>query len=95
LFELLDSDEDSDATRTALREIDAVAPEALPVLLEALKGEGRRQRYYAVFFLGKLGPEAKEALPVLEEALQSESGRFRDSLQRAIDAIKGKPADDE
>ena len=81
---------DSDAARSAIREIDSVGPEAIPVLLEALSSEERRPRYYAVFFLSKLGPEGEEALPALRAALDDESDRFRESVERAIASIEGR-----
>jgi HEAT repeat protein len=65
------------------------------VLIEALDSEDRRRRYYAVFFLGKLGPVAAEALPALRQALESESQRFREVVQRTIDSIEGKTDDAE
>jgi HEAT repeat protein len=89
LFKLLDSEQDRDAVRTSLREIDAVEVSALPVLMAALKSEDRTARFYAVFFLKKLGPDAKEALPRLRELSGDESSRLREAVQSAIDAIEG------
>jgi HEAT repeat protein len=89
LMELLTSDEDRDAVRAALKEIDAVEIAALPTLIKALDEEDRFARFYAVFFLKKLGPEAKEALPRLRELSGDESSRLREAVQSAIDAIEG------
>jgi HEAT repeat protein len=88
-MELLSSDQDRDAVRQALKEIDAVEPAALPTLLKALDEDDRFARYYAVFFLKKLGPDAKEALPRLRELTGDESSRLREAVQSAIEAIEG------
>jgi hypothetical protein len=90
LFALLSSEEDRDAARGALREIDAVGPEALPALIKALEVDDGRVRYYAVFYLGKLGPAAKEALPALRRLTDDDSDRFRGFLDRTIKSIDGE-----
>ena len=69
------------------RKIDSVGPDAIPALIKALETEGRG-RFYAVFFLQKLGPQAKEALPALKKLRGGDSGRFRGFLDRAIRAIE-------
>jgi HEAT repeat protein len=95
LFKLLYSETDRDAARGALQAIDAVGPEALPTLLEALQVEDSRLRFFAVFYLAKLGPEAKDALPILKTMQDSENRRLRRTLERTIAAIEGReqPAD--
>ena len=89
LFDLLRSDLDRESARAALREIDTAGPEALPALIRAIEMEDPRMRYYAVFFLQKLGPDAKEALPALRPLLHGENSRLRSIVQRTIEAIEG------
>ena len=88
LFKMLESETDRDWARQALRDIDDAEPAALPILIAALKGEERSARYYAVFFLKKLGPAAKDALPDLRKLAEDDSRRFRDSVQAAIASIE-------
>ena len=90
LFELLHNEVDRDAARDALRQIDTVGPEAIPVLIKSLESEESRVRFYAVFFLGKLGPEAKEALPALQKLKREDSSRLRRSLEETIKKIEGE-----
>ena len=92
LFGMLASDQDRDYARAALKEIDAADADAVPVLLEGLKNEDRTLKYYAAFFLKKVGPEGKEALPTLKEMADKESGRFGDAIREAITAIESPPA---
>ena len=94
LFKLLDSDDDKDAARNALREIDAADERAVPVLINGLRDGDRRKKYYAVFLLQKAGPAAADALPALRQARKdSDSRRFDGMLDRAIrDIEKSLPA---
>ena len=86
---MLDSEEDQDAARGALRAIDDAGPEAIPVLLEGVKSDDRRRRYYAISLLRKIGPPAKEALPALKEILKkNDDRRMRDFVKRAIEGIE-------
>ena len=64
LFKMLDSEQDQDAARGALRSMDDAGPEAVDVLIEGLESDDRRRRYYAMFLLGKIGPAAKDAVPL-------------------------------
>ena len=79
-----ESETDRDWARQALRDIDDAEPDALPILIAALKGEERSARYYAVFFLKKLGPAAKAVLPDLKKLAEDDSRRFRDSVQAGL-----------
>ena len=88
LFDLLRSEEDSESARNALRRIDNVEPDIVPFLIAALDTDDRRTRFYAVYYLGKIGPAAKDALPALRSLSEGDSGRFRGALQRAIEAIE-------
>ena len=89
LFRMLSSEDDEDAARGALRSIDDADADAVPVLIEGLESEDRRRRFYATFLLGKVGPDAKEALPILRRLRdETESTRYRDSIQKTIDAIE-------
>ena len=91
LFLMLQSEIDEDAARGALRSIDDAGPEALDVLLPGLDSDDRRIRFYAMFLIGKIGPQAKPAIPKLESMLtETESGRFRETIQQAIDRIKSE-----
>jgi hypothetical protein len=91
---LLRSDDDRDAAREAIRQIDTVGTDAIPVLLEALKAGDRRTGFFAVYLLGKLGPDAKEALPELKELREQRSPRFRQFIDSTIRKIEGNEADD-
>jgi HEAT repeat protein len=96
LFTMLSNDVDSDVARGAIRAIDAADASAVPVLIQGLASDDRRQRYYATFLLGKVGPEAKEALPILIRLRdETESSRFKESFQKAIDAIDPQPSEPE
>jgi len=96
LFRMLDSEDDRDAARGALRAIDDADVDAVPVLLEGLESEDRRRRYYAVSLLRKIGPPAKDALPALKKILEeSDSGRMTDFLKTAIESIEGDSEDAE
>jgi HEAT repeat protein len=95
LFELIDSEEDERTATATIRDIDSAPVSALPLLLEGMKSENFRKRFYAVFLIGKIGPDAKSALPVLEEALKEvesseRSGTSRRYLMQAIDSIRGE-----
>ncbi|HUG89424.1 MAG TPA: HEAT repeat domain-containing protein, partial [Planctomycetaceae bacterium] len=93
LFEMLAVETDRDAARAALREIDDVEPAALPTLIAALDSEDRSARFYALFFLGKLGPGAREALPALKRLRdEGDSERSRRFLDEAIQKIEGQAA---
>ena len=89
LLQMLRSDDDAEAARQALREIDAAPEEAVPVLVEILQDEkaSRQSRFYAMFLIRKAGPAAKQALPVLRKMLEEAEGRQREGLQRTIDEI--------
>ena len=89
LLNLLDSNVDRDAVRDALRQIETVDKSLLPLMLGALKSEDSSKRYYAIFFLGKLGPDAKEALPELNRLLKEREFRGRGILERTIQSIEG------
>ena len=65
-----------------------------PALIEALQSDNRRARFYAAFFLKKLGPDGRPALPILREQLDEADGRSRQSIQEAIDSIEGGAADE-
>lgn len=93
LFGMLDDDQDRDYARAALKLIDAADADAVPVLLEGLNSEDRMMKYYAAFFLKKVGPAGKEALPTLKEMAQKEDGRFGDALRDAITAIESPPSE--
>lgn len=91
LFVMLESEEDEEAARSALRSIDDAGPEALEVLLKGLDSKDPRVRFYAMFLIGKIGPPAKEAVPKLEKMLDdSESSRFRETIQQAITRIQSE-----
>ncbi len=96
LFVMLKDDVDTDFAKGAIQDIDTAGPDALPVLMTGLESEHRRSRYYAMFLIGKIGPDAAEALPLLEKLLkETESKRSRDMIRKAIDAIEGKEKGDE
>jgi HEAT repeat protein len=92
LLEMLRADDDSDAARQALREINTAGDEAVPILLEIVQDEkaGQRSRYYSMYLLRQMGPRARAALPVLQELHDKSDGRRREYLQRAIREIKGE-----
>ena len=95
LFALLSSEDDKDAARSALREIDTADIRAVPILIEGLKSDDRRKKYYSVFLLQKVGPEGAAALPHLRKAkAESDSNRFTGMISRAIDAIDVESPDD-
>lgn len=91
LFGLLSNEVDREAARSAIRQIDDVGPEAVEALVQALEAEDRTVRFFAVYYLGKLGPSAAEALPALRKLDGEDSQRFRKSIQDAIRAIEGRP----
>ncbi|MAI35596.1 MAG: hypothetical protein CMM07_28495 [Rhodopirellula sp.] len=91
LFQMLASQDDTDAARGALRGIDSAGPEAVPILIEGLKSTDRRRQFYAIFLLGKVGAEASTALPVLKQLRDdSESVRAKDAFTRAIKQIEAE-----
>jgi HEAT repeat protein len=91
LLAMLRADDDSDAARRALGEINTAGEEAVPLLMEIIQdaSAGRRARYYSLFILRKMGARAKSALPVLEKLEKERDGRQREYIQRAIQEIKG------
>lgn len=89
LFLMLQSDEDEDAARSALKAIDDAGPDSLEVLLKGLDSDDRGIRLYAMFLIGKIGSEASAALPKLRAMLEdSDSSRFRETIQQAINRIE-------
>ena len=92
LLEMLRKDDDSDAARQAIREINTAGDEAVPLLLEIIQDEsaGSRARYYALYLLRKMGTRAKAALPILRELMEQADGRYRDYYDRAIREISGE-----
>ena len=90
LITMLRKDDDSDAARQALREINTAGDEAVPLFLEILQDEdaGRRTRYYAVYLLRKMGSRAKSALPKLRELAKNTDGKYREYYERAIREIQ-------
>jgi HEAT repeat protein len=87
---MIRSPQDSDDVAATLRRIDAAPAEAVPMLVEILQNRDadRRQRYYALYLLRKVGPAAKSSLPLLRELRDEAEGRIRESLDRAIEAIE-------
>ena len=75
------------------------------MLIEKIESDDRREAFYAVSLLGKIGPPAADSLPKLEaklEKLNTEMGRGKSSddkgrsefrrkfLAEAIASIKGE-----
>ena len=90
LLKMLRNDDESDAARQAIREINTAGDEALPLLMDILKDDstGRRSRYYALYLLRKMGSRAKETLPELRKLREEASGRYREYYDRAIREIE-------
>ncbi|MGB0597490.1 MAG: HEAT repeat domain-containing protein [Rubripirellula sp.] len=89
LLRMSQNDEDRDAARGALRSIDDAGPEAVPLLLEALKSEDRGRRFYSAYLLGKVGADARDALPTLAQLRDaSDSDRFKEMVDRTIKSIE-------
>ncbi|MFK7736172.1 MAG: HEAT repeat domain-containing protein [Pirellulaceae bacterium] len=98
LFELIDSEEDERIATSTIRDIDSAPVTALPQLTEGMKSENFRKRLYAIFLVGKIGPDARSVLPMLEEALEEvesreRSGTTRRYLMQAIDLVKGEDSE--
>lgn len=91
LLSMLRSDDDSDAARRALREINTAGDDAVPLLLEIVQDDsaGRRARYYSLYLLRKMGPRAASALPILRKLHEAADGRYREYYERAITEIEG------
>ncbi|GIW99165.1 MAG: hypothetical protein KatS3mg111_2498 [Pirellulaceae bacterium] len=96
LFTMLASEEDSDFASGALREIDAAPPEAIDLFMQHLDSDDRRTAFFAIFLLGKIGPDAKRVLPELQKRLaaaeqDSSSSAIRTRfIRQAIEAIRGE-----
>lgn len=105
LFGMLKSDLDKGYADSSLKEINAAPVEAVPLLMEKIDSEDRKEAFYAVSLLGKIGPPAAESLPKLEAKLtklmeemgkskrkeEKGGGEFRRKfLAEAIAAIKGE-----
>ena len=90
LLHLLQQDDDVDAVRQAIREINTAGDEAVPMLLEIIQDESaaQRARYYAIYLLRKMGARARAALPTLRDRLENADGRWREYLERAIREIE-------
>lgn len=89
LFLMLNSEEDEAAARDALKAIDEVGLNALDVLMGGLDSDDRGIRFYAMYLIGKIGPDAEIAAPKLEAMLKnSDSGRFRETIQQALERIQ-------
>ena len=87
LFELLSSPDDQEAARDALRDINSVGVEAVPLLAAALDDPERR--FFAVYLLGRAGKAAQPAVPKLRELRDAEENeRFRRLLASTIDRIE-------
>ncbi len=101
LFGMLKNRVDQGFADSALKEINAAPVEAVPMLIEKIDSGERREAFYAVSLLGKIGPPAAESLPKLEAKLaeMSSGGKREDKsreefrrkfLAEAIAAIKGE-----
>ena len=106
LFGMLKSDLDKGYADSSLKEINTAPVEAVSLLMEKIDSNDRREAFYAVSLLGKIGPPAAESLPKLEakaaklkEELtgkgRSGGDKTRDDFRRkflaeAIEAIKGE-----
>ena len=87
----MSSEADQDSARSAVKDIDAAGPEAIPVLRQELESSDRRLQYYAVFLLGKVGPPAADLLPELKNLRDdSDSKRFKEAVQKSIELIEKK-----
>ena len=62
----------------------------MPTLIAILQdaSSGRRSRYYALYLLRKIGPEARDALPILRKLRDEADGRSREYINRAIREIE-------
>ena len=107
LFGMLRSEPDKGYADSSLKEINSAPIEAIPMLIEKIESDDRREAFYAVSLLGKIGPPAAESLPNLEAKLaklleemskaRPKSDKGRDEFRRkfladAIAAIKGESA---
>jgi HEAT repeat protein len=63
------------------------AEEAVPTLIEILKGGDSDERRFAAEALGSLGAEAADAIPVLIEALNDEDVDIRGASAKALGSI--------
>lgn len=96
LYAKLGNEEDEDFARGAIRDIDAAPAEMVSTLMDNLDSEDRRRQFYAVFLLGRIGPDAADALPELKDRLaNSGSSRGRSFLKRYLEeAIESIEADE-
>ena len=90
LLGMLRADDDSDAARQAIREINTAGEEAVPLLLEIIQDDdsGRRSKYYAIYLLRKMGSRARSALPVLRRLAEEADGKYVEYYERAIREIE-------
>jgi HEAT repeat protein len=84
---LIDALRDKDARWQAARALGYIGPEAVPVLIEALKGQDEGVRFSAAWVLGIIGLEAKTAVPDLIEALKDKDEKIRQYAAEALGRI--------
>jgi len=70
-----------------LVEIRPDAPQAVPVLIEALGDKDRLVRMWAANVLARIGPEAKAAIPALLPLLKEENSMNRGAADAALRSI--------
>jgi hypothetical protein len=66
----------------------ADASEVVRALIELLKDEDCRVRYYAAGWLGQMGADAKEAIPHLRTLLEDENEHVRRVAKEALARIE-------
>ena len=65
-----------------------VGPEAIPLLIQALKETEARVRQGAAKALGSFGPEARAAIPALTEALDDAANEVQSEAGEALKMIQ-------
>jgi HEAT repeat protein len=67
-------------------------PEALPVLLAAVDSSDARERWLAVYGLGRLGPAATDALGKIQDRLNDDNAKVRENAAAAMVRVDAEDA---
>ncbi len=77
-------------TALVLAQMENLATEVVPHLIEELEGEDSRVVQEAITALGMIGPAAKEAIPTLEKLTEHDDPQIAQRAKAALRQVRGR-----